>query len=91
MLNIVIKKHLSDVFKTLTVRQVSANVLVMLLKPLFDDIVFLVLLKCFVDVIHPANTKHNIFLKVGWMVYETFVEMFAQHYQNVKNVSDKYY
>ena len=25
------------------------------------------------------------------MVYKTFVEMFAQHYQNVENVSDTYY
>ena len=78
MLNIVIKKYFSDVLKTLTVSigKCFSNVA----KTIFNDIVFLVLLKRFVNVIHPANTKHihKILFKGG----TAFVEMFAQHYQN---------
>ena len=55
LLNIVIKKYFSDVFKTLTVSfgKCFSNVA----KTIFNDIVFLVLLKRFVNVIHPAS-KH---------------------------------
>ena len=47
------KKYFSDVFKTLTVSfgQCFSNVA----KAIFNDIVFLVLLKGFVNVIYPAS------------------------------------
>ena len=75
LLNIVIKKYFSDVFKTLTVSigKCFSNVA----KNIFNDIVFLVLLKRFVNVIHPVNTKHI------HIIFQRWDGWFTKHLLNV--------